>query len=573
MMLCKGTKIGDYILDEEIDSGGEATVWKAHRPGNKELAFALKIRKPIPFKDKEEYEKQREKVDNEKNAWITFRHGSVYVVSIHDVLYSLLDMDDEEYIVSAIVTEFSEIGNLFSLLASGKVEKYIPGEIEFIELLLNITSGVWAGHLRDLVHCDIKPMNILLFKEPDGSVIPKIADFGISRKLYETMAGRTPQYSAPEVDEHSAPTFAQDIFSLGLTFTQILVFMVGGDASVIEENNRLDSWSERKSHFTGYLTEATSGTSWGTTQYFRLFENMMRDDPDERISLDEVDAFLKEQKNSLIRTNGGVQIKVNEHSYQWNNEVHKTLNSTLYILLLKGGAPIPYVEAFKRNVPPEINGYAISTLAGAWDYCVRIWSDAESIARHMKAIRVFTDEILCFEVVAVDYRSKGQKLNYNERKLLIEIDECSRTKKPFESLRNKGLVVKKINNSSKLFQVIIVVDIKKIETGLAEVYGENIRRKLELEDTDISDLTVYTVKTDAINHNDTKLIICFRHKDFSKCRTSLSNIYNEFYEKDGAKAFNFSTQFEMVCSADMRSDDGQIFEKLRNALSGTMRYE
>ena len=92
-------------------------------------------------------------------------------------------------------------------------------------LMTQLCDGVGYAHRAGLVHCDLKPQNILI--SPHGKV--KITDFGISRALaniqpderQETGWGR-PQYFSPEQARGPAPSPASDVYSLGVVFYEML---------------------------------------------------------------------------------------------------------------------------------------------------------------------------------------------------------------------------------------------------------------------------------------------------------------------------------------------------------------
>ncbi|MGZ3418287.1 MAG: protein kinase domain-containing protein [Polyangiales bacterium] len=71
-----------------------------------------------------------------------------------------------------------------------------------IELLLGVAEGLRALHEGGVIHRDLKPANVLLAHDGDR-VIPKIADFGISRVTAivdpkgETVAASTPRRDSP----------------------------------------------------------------------------------------------------------------------------------------------------------------------------------------------------------------------------------------------------------------------------------------------------------------------------------------------------------------------------------------
>lgn len=92
-----------------------------------------------------------------------------------------------------------------------------------ITLMQQILSGMAAAHKADIVHCDIKPANILVTEKGEA----KITDFGLSHladgnnQSYEGLIG-TPQYMAPEYIETQKHQKVSDVFSLGAVFYEML---------------------------------------------------------------------------------------------------------------------------------------------------------------------------------------------------------------------------------------------------------------------------------------------------------------------------------------------------------------
>jgi serine/threonine-protein kinase len=81
---------------------------------------------------------------------------------------------------------------------------------ESLDLIVPVLGALVAAHRRGVLHRDLKPENIFLVRAPDGKVVPKIIDFGVSKVLdpqrpddarRTTMAGLvfgTPHYMSPE---------------------------------------------------------------------------------------------------------------------------------------------------------------------------------------------------------------------------------------------------------------------------------------------------------------------------------------------------------------------------------------
>jgi serine/threonine protein kinase len=90
------------------------------------------------------------------------------------------------------------------------------------DILFDICKGVKYLHDRHIVHGDIKPGNILLFKE-NKKYIAKLTDFSLSRICKDKVEGMayTLGYRPPETENSKYYTFKSDIWALGETFKNI----------------------------------------------------------------------------------------------------------------------------------------------------------------------------------------------------------------------------------------------------------------------------------------------------------------------------------------------------------------
>jgi eukaryotic-like serine/threonine-protein kinase len=90
----------------------------------------------------------------------------------------------------------------------------------------DISAGVGQAHRMGIVHCDLKPQNILLTEE--GQV--KVADFGIARALQQDenddevldVVWGSPHYISPEQARGRRPSPASDIYSIGIMLYEML---------------------------------------------------------------------------------------------------------------------------------------------------------------------------------------------------------------------------------------------------------------------------------------------------------------------------------------------------------------
>lgn len=122
-----------------------------------------------------------------------------------------------------LVLEYMEGGSLRQLLKKGQLQ--LPFALAYLRQLL---QALEHAHEHGLIHRDVKPENILLTK----AGVPKLADFGLAW-FFEDRQGEdlrvestgegTRTYMAPELrDDAAAPTPQSDLYSLGVTFYEML---------------------------------------------------------------------------------------------------------------------------------------------------------------------------------------------------------------------------------------------------------------------------------------------------------------------------------------------------------------
>lgn len=104
------------------------------------------------------------------------------------------------------------------------------GLLERLHLFGEVCAAVYAAHQRMILHCDLKPSNILV--TPQGEL--KLLDFGVARSLAPTdeplpapgaAAGPqllTPDYASPEQLSGLPLTASSDVYSLGVVLHELL---------------------------------------------------------------------------------------------------------------------------------------------------------------------------------------------------------------------------------------------------------------------------------------------------------------------------------------------------------------
>ncbi|GLJ28347.1 hypothetical protein SUGI_0557270 [Cryptomeria japonica] len=169
-------------------------------------------------------------LDKSKHSRIQFMNEVVTIGRIHHLhLVRLL----------GFCIEGSKRALIYEYMVNGSLEKYIHGDDQTLlnwKQLYSIAMGTARGiaYLHDecrnrILHCDIKPHNLLL----DANFSPKVADFGLAKLTNReeshvslTGARGTPGYAAPEVwSKTNGPvTDRSDVYSYGM----LLMEMVGG---------------------------------------------------------------------------------------------------------------------------------------------------------------------------------------------------------------------------------------------------------------------------------------------------------------------------------------------------------
>ncbi|KAG5224916.1 G-type lectin S-receptor serine/threonine-protein kinase [Salix suchowensis] len=125
-----------------------------------------------------------------------------------------------------LVYDYMPNGSLDSLLFSEKNSKVLDWKTRY-SIALGIARGLNYLHekCRDcIIHCDIKPENILL----DAQFCPKVADFGLAKlvgrdfsRVLTTMRG-TRGYLAPEWISGVAITAKADVYSYGMMIFEVV---------------------------------------------------------------------------------------------------------------------------------------------------------------------------------------------------------------------------------------------------------------------------------------------------------------------------------------------------------------
>ena len=195
-----------YKLLGPLGAGGMAVVYRAQDLSLGRLV-AIKVLRDNLTSDPDFLTRFQQ----EARAAANLAHPNI--VTVHD-----FGRDGDRYY---IVMEYIEGKDLKTLIKEGA-----PFPVErALDLSIQTCAGIGYAHRAGLVHCDVKPQNILV--TADGRV--KITDFGIARALASLHPGETtdvvwgsPQYYSPEQAAGESPTPASDVYSIGIVMFEML---------------------------------------------------------------------------------------------------------------------------------------------------------------------------------------------------------------------------------------------------------------------------------------------------------------------------------------------------------------
>ncbi len=206
-----GLRIGAWILDRVLGSGGMGQVWLARRSdGQHEGLAAIKMLR-LAVADVR---------TNERFA----QEGRILSRLTHPNIAMMLDAgfgaDGQRY----IVLEYVDGERIDHWCDSHRFDLAAR-----LEIFLQVCAAVAYAHTHFIVHRDLKPSNILVIEGGHA----KLLDFGIAKLLEsdaaensqmtgEALAAMTPGHAAPEQISGGIITQATDVYALGVTLFVLL---------------------------------------------------------------------------------------------------------------------------------------------------------------------------------------------------------------------------------------------------------------------------------------------------------------------------------------------------------------
>jgi TolB-like protein/Tfp pilus assembly protein PilF len=213
MSLAAGTRLGSYEILAQIGAGGMGEVYRARDP-RLDREVALKIL-PGQFAGDRD---RRTLFAREARAIAALNHPNIVTV------YSVEEADETFFFTMELVRGVPLSDN------------FSPEGVDLPRLLqfaIPLADAVSAAHERGIVHCDLKPANVLVTE----TGVVKIVDFGLARCLKSVPAihglppedstateiptGATLAYASPEQLRGEPLDHRSDLFSLGIILYEL----------------------------------------------------------------------------------------------------------------------------------------------------------------------------------------------------------------------------------------------------------------------------------------------------------------------------------------------------------------
>ena len=190
--------VGRFQVIKLLGKGGHGAVYFAHDP---------QLQRPVALKtvrvDRQSPQALQALIAEARTV-SSLQHPNIVTV------YDLVQDEGQQY----MVLEYVEGQTLAQMLKGRPLEKQ-----QALQITLQILDGLAYAHARQILHCDIKPANIMI----DANATARIMDFGIARPVGAADGGAgTPNYMAPEAVAGKALGEAADVFACGMVLYEML---------------------------------------------------------------------------------------------------------------------------------------------------------------------------------------------------------------------------------------------------------------------------------------------------------------------------------------------------------------
>lgn len=203
-----GLTLSHYRILEPAGEGGMGTVYRAIDT-RLDRTVALKFQPPQILRD----------IASRDRFW---REAKTIASIDHPNVCPVYEMEEDGAFLFIAMAYLDGIP-LDRRMASGRVSID-----EALKIAIQAGRGLEAAHAKDIVHCDIKPANLMLTPAASGEYLVRILDFGIAQSLRESAGPQdeltmgTVCYMAPEQIRTGRVDARADLWSLGVVLYEML---------------------------------------------------------------------------------------------------------------------------------------------------------------------------------------------------------------------------------------------------------------------------------------------------------------------------------------------------------------
>lgn len=195
-MLARGDRVASYVVGEPLGRGGYAEVYRVHTDAGAEVALKIldeRHRRPADLgRLQREFEFAR-------------AADHPHVVKVYEYGPHWLTME----------------------IVGGGTAMTLPRMDDRLTALAQIAGALDHVHRTGIVHCDVKPANILV-RQPFSPTSAVLVDFGVAHSMtddvlrHPTRVEASLPYSAPELLRGRTPTPAVDEYALACTAIEMI---------------------------------------------------------------------------------------------------------------------------------------------------------------------------------------------------------------------------------------------------------------------------------------------------------------------------------------------------------------
>jgi serine/threonine-protein kinase len=386
-----GYRLGDYVIEDYIDAGGQAVVYKAHLTDYPQRKRALKIFGLLQF--------------GSSGLRVGLKEAKKLAAVDHPAVVRFYPPDVADVDFQGATRRILYLPMDYA--NQGSCDKNPPFKdrhlsVMDIRSMIELLEGLQAIH-EEMIHEDIKPANILQFQtEFDGEerIVLRITDFGIARVGNAAVgmdrddpSGMTKEFMPPErVDnKHSEKG---DIYSMGAT----LFYMITGVLPIAPPSKELsDPYSSllgwQEAHKNQPRPNAMKYSVFCHPRLALLIMRMMSTEPNDRPDIEECKKELRRinkthdlqlfqrlelpkiLEEELARSEFPIRYVPEDFRGIFKPKIHESCEARLFVIRIRMGHPVynQYKVIVEYMISRFSDCFCMYETWGTYDVNILLW--------------------------------------------------------------------------------------------------------------------------------------------------------------------------------------------------------